>query len=57
MQVKCGVDAAGTRLTINMNKVSLPVPAKNYTAPTVELTMDIVALGESGEDEISFLLD
>lgn len=57
MQIKCGVDAAGTRLTINMDKVSLPVPRKNYTAPTVELTMDIVALGGSGEDEIEFVLD
>lgn len=57
MQIKCGVDAVGTRLTINMNKVSLPVPRKNYTAPTVELAMDIVALGTNGEDEIEFVLD
>jgi hypothetical protein len=57
MQIKCGVDAAGTRLTINMDKVSLPVPARSYTAPTVELTMDFVALGTDGEDEIEFVLD
>jgi hypothetical protein len=57
MQIKCGVDAAGTRMTINMDKVSLPVPRKNYTAPTVELSMDYVALGSDGEDEIELVFD
>lgn len=57
IQVQCGEDVAGKRLIINMDTVSLPVPKKSYTAPTVELTMDIVALGSSGEDEIEFLLN
>ena len=57
MQIKCGEDTAGKRLTINMDNVSLPVPRKDYTAPTVEMSMDFVALGTNGEDEIEFLLD
>lgn len=58
VEISFGDDAtAGKLATITMPKSRLTAPAITPTAPTVKLNMELPALGTTGEDEISMLID
>lgn len=51
-----GGSGAGNLFALTMPKTRIKAPSLNPSAPTVELAMEITALGTTGEDEISMLL-
>ena len=57
VKIVAGEDVNGKRASISMPKARLTVPNLSPSAPTVELKMDLTALGTNGEDEISMLLN
>ncbi len=57
LKISCGEATAGKRASITMGKARIKAPNMNPSSPTVELKMDITALGTNGEDEISMLFN
>lgn len=57
IEISFGEAVAGQRGSITMAAARIKAPTLSPTAPTVELKMDITALGTTGEDEISMLFN
>lgn len=55
VELVMGADA-GSIATMTMDKCRLTLPQISPASPTVELRMDLAALGTSGEDEIKLVL-
>ncbi len=55
VELVMGADA-GSIATMTMDKCRLTLPQISPASPTVELRMDLAALGTSGEDEIELVL-
>lgn len=57
IKIFAGAATAGKKVAISMIRTRIKAPSLNPSAPTVELKMDITALGTAGEDEISMLFN
>lgn len=57
IKISAGENTAGKRASIRMTRTRIKAPTLNPSSPTVELKMDITALGTVGEDEITMLFN
>ncbi|MBU2538082.1 MAG: hypothetical protein KKH22_06560 [Proteobacteria bacterium] len=57
IKISAGENTAGKRVSLTMGRSRIKAPTMNPSSPTVELRMDITALGTAGEDEISMLFN